>query len=54
MYLPAAGAPRRRMTGREGASTKERTCPRQEVRRRSRRYDKAALHEPAEAFELVK
>ena len=26
----------------------------QEVRRRSRRYDKATLHEPTEAFELVK
>src|SRR6266853_941428 len=54
--MPAAGAPRRRITGLERGSFEgsETMAKSKKYVDASRRYDKQALHEPAEAFELVK
>src|SRR5258706_4938015 len=54
--MPAAGAPRRRITGSERGSFEgsETMAKSKKYVDASRRYDKQALHEPTEAFELVK
>src|SRR5712671_7245607 len=54
--MPAAGAPRRRNTGSQRGSFEgsETMAKSKKYVDASRRYDKQALHEPAEAFELVK